>query len=174
MIYNSYGDVTTDSFLGNGNAEVKLDLATLSQEVSPGKKYNLTEELGGDFSYLADIENNLCIDVFSHTCSPVGCIEDIAYSVLYGREPEVALRTFSALFMVLCIDFEEIFDRYVNKNVLNLFRRKNGYKEGTYNRTWNGKDDNDVLVEVAATMDRDSENYFDELYAKLEEIYNKS
>ena len=59
MIYNSYGDLTTHSFLRNRNAELKLDLATLSQEVSTGKKSNLTEELGGDFTYLADIENNL-------------------------------------------------------------------------------------------------------------------
>jgi flagellar hook-associated protein 3 FlgL len=59
MIYNSYGDLTTHSFLRNRNAELKLDLATLSKEVSTGKKANLTEELGGDFSYLADIENNL-------------------------------------------------------------------------------------------------------------------
>lgn len=59
MIYNSYGDLTTHSFLRNRNAELKLDLATLSQEVSTGKKSNLTAELGGDFSYLADIENNL-------------------------------------------------------------------------------------------------------------------
>jgi flagellar hook-associated protein 3 FlgL len=59
MIYKSYGDLTTHSFLRNRNAELKLDLATLSQEVSTGKKSNLTEELGGDFSFLADIENNL-------------------------------------------------------------------------------------------------------------------
>ncbi|WP_083096736.1 flagellin [Pseudophaeobacter leonis] len=59
MIYKSYGDLTTHSFLRNRNAELKLNLATLSQEVSTGKKANLTEELGGDFSFLADIENNL-------------------------------------------------------------------------------------------------------------------
>jgi flagellar hook-associated protein 3 FlgL len=59
MIYNSYGDLTTHAFLRNRNAELKLDLATLSEEVSTGKKSNLTEELGGDFTYLADIENNL-------------------------------------------------------------------------------------------------------------------
>lgn len=59
MIYKSYGDLTTHSFLRNRNAELQLDLATLSEEVSTGKKSNLTEELGGDFSYLADIENNL-------------------------------------------------------------------------------------------------------------------
>lgn len=59
MIYKSYGDLTTHSFLRNRNAELKLDLATLSREVSTGKKTNLTAELGGDFSYLADIENNL-------------------------------------------------------------------------------------------------------------------
>lgn len=59
MIYNSYGDLTTHAFLRNRNAELQLDLATLSEEVSTGKKSNLTEELGGDFTYLADIENNL-------------------------------------------------------------------------------------------------------------------
>ncbi|MGR3621179.1 flagellin [Pseudophaeobacter sp.] len=59
MIYTSYGDLTTHSYLRNRNAELNMDLATLSEEVSTGKKSNLTAELGGDFSYLADIESSL-------------------------------------------------------------------------------------------------------------------
>ncbi|MEP1329293.1 flagellin [Pseudophaeobacter sp.] len=59
MIYKSYGDLTSHSYLRNRNAELKVDIATLSEELATGKKSDLVSELGGDFSYLADIENNL-------------------------------------------------------------------------------------------------------------------
>lgn len=59
MIYKSYGDLTTHSYLRNRNAELNMELARVSEEVSTGKKSDLTAELGGNFSFLADIENNL-------------------------------------------------------------------------------------------------------------------
>lgn len=59
MIYKSYGDLTSHSYLRNRNAELNMELARVSEEVSTGKKSDLTAELGGNFSFLADIENNL-------------------------------------------------------------------------------------------------------------------
>lgn len=38
--------------------------------------------------------------------------------------------------------FLDVYRMYVGKNVLNLFRQHNGYKEGTYIKTWHGLEDN--------------------------------
>lgn len=59
MIYKSYGDLTMHSYLRNRNAELNTELARVSEEVSTGKKSDLTAELGGNFSFISDIENNL-------------------------------------------------------------------------------------------------------------------
>lgn len=48
---------------------------------------------------------------------------------------------------------DDVFNTYVGKNVLNMFRQANGYKEGTYIKDWFGQEDNQVmsrlLVELA-------------------------
>lgn len=45
----------------------------------------------------------------------------------------------------LGLSWSELYTTYVAKNVLNLFRQANGYKDGTYIKMWNGKEDNEVL-----------------------------
>ena len=57
---------------------------------------------------------------------------------------------------------------YIGKNCLNKFRQDHGYKEGTYIKTWNGSEDNVIMVSVLENMENVS---FDELYSKLEENY---
>lgn len=59
MIINSYGDMAQHMFLRSRNAELKENVSTLSEEFATGKTSNITERLGGDFTYLADIENTL-------------------------------------------------------------------------------------------------------------------
>lgn len=59
---------------------------------------------------------------------------------------------------------------YIGKNCLNQFRQDNGYKEGTYKKIWNGKEDNLVMSDLIKNMQDVS---FDELYKKLELEYNK-
>ncbi|MFW8633947.1 flagellin [Cribrihabitans pelagius] len=59
MIINSYGDMAQHLFLRSRNAELKENVSTLSEEFATGKTANITERLGGDFTYLADIENTL-------------------------------------------------------------------------------------------------------------------
>ncbi|UWQ32718.1 flagellar biosynthesis protein FlgL [Leisingera sp. M527] len=59
MILNSYGDMAQHLFLRSRNAELQQNITTLSEEFATGKSSNLTERLGGDFTYLADLENSL-------------------------------------------------------------------------------------------------------------------
>ena len=46
------------------------------------------------------------------------------------------------------LDIDTLYKYYVAKNVLNKFRQDHGYKEGTYRKQWNGKEDNVFLGEL--------------------------
>ena len=78
---------------------------------------------------------------------------------------------FGALLSDCEMDWDELYRQYVGKNVLNFFRQNNGYKEGTYLKTWAGREDNEHLVEVLAELDSTSNHFRDTLYIKLEERY---
>ena len=43
----------------------------------------------------------------------------------------------------------DLYHSYLIKNSLNIFRQENGYKDGTYIKDWNGREDNEVLYDIA-------------------------
>ncbi len=43
------------------------------------------------------------------------------------------------------LNLTDLYRLYVGKNILNQFRQDNGYKEGTYVKVWDGKEDNVVM-----------------------------
>jgi len=59
---------------------------------------------------------------------------------------------FSQLMVRFGLTWDELYTTYVAKNVLNLFRQANGYKEGTYIKDWNGLEDNVVLANLMASF----------------------
>lgn len=71
------------------------------------------------------------------------------------------------------MDFNELYIRYVGKNVLNFFRQDHGYQDGSYVKNWGGKEDNEHLVEVAAQLDSSHPEFKDHLYAALESLYTQ-
>ncbi|CAI8188932.1 MAG: Uncharacterised protein [Glaciecola sp. HTCC2999] len=62
---------------------------------------------------------------------------------------------------------DTLFEQYVGKNILNFFRQDHGYKTGTYIKEWNGREDNEHLVEVLAELDSTLDNYADAVYEQL-------
>jgi dimeric dUTPase (all-alpha-NTP-PPase superfamily) len=86
-----------------------------------------------------------------------------------------AKRTNLALFDALLADcgmsWLELFKQYIGKNVLNMFRQDHGYKSGSYIKIWNGREDNEHLVEVLETVKLGSRNVRDELYQALKARY---
>ena len=67
------------------------------------------------------------------------------------------------------LNIDILYKYYVAKNVLNKFRQDNGYKEGTYKKNWNGKEDNVVLGEIL----EDKPMGIDALYLVLQEAYQQ-
>lgn len=83
----------------------------------------------------------------------------------------VELGLFAEIMSRCELDWPELYKQYVSKNVLNFFRQDHGYQEGTYRKIWNGREDNEVLVEVMATLDAEDPSFKDSLYALLEAAY---
>ena len=67
--------------------------------------------------------------------------------------------------------FEDLYRNYVGKNVLNVFRQDHGYKDGGYQKQWNGREDNAHLTEITAALDADSGSFRDDIYGALAERY---
>ena len=83
----------------------------------------------------------------------------------------VELGLFAEIMSGCELDWPELYKQYVSKNVLNFFRQDHGYQEGTYRKIWNGREDNEVLVEVMATLDAEDPSFKDSLHALLEATY---
>jgi len=66
------------------------------------------------------------------------------------------------------LNLDSLYKLYVGKNILNQFRQDHGYKEGTYIKIWNGKEDNVTMQNI---LDENDEITPELLYEKLEEAY---
>ncbi|MBK8103428.1 MAG: dUTP diphosphatase [Cellvibrionales bacterium] len=71
------------------------------------------------------------------------------------------------------LGFDALYRGYVGKNVLNFFRQDNGYKDGSYIKNWAGREDNEHLVDLMASLDAGSQNFKDDLYAGLSQRYRE-
>lgn len=78
----------------------------------------------------------------------------------------------AGLMQHLDMDLNELYKRYVGKNVLNVFRQDNGYKTGEYEKNWEGREDNEWLEEILKSLDVNSDTYRDDVYASLERQYS--
>ncbi|MDY6983770.1 MAG: dUTP diphosphatase [Pseudomonadota bacterium] len=83
----------------------------------------------------------------------------------------ISLPLFEALLNDCDMDWKELYCQYVGKNVLNFFRQDNGYKQGTYRKLWGGREDNEHLVEIMATLDSEDAKFQHTLYASLKDRY---
>ena len=72
------------------------------------------------------------------------------------------------------LNFESLYRSYIGKNVLNFFRQDNGYQDGTYLKDWQGKEDNEHLVELMAELDSSEKNFSDLVYKSLDQRYRET
>ena len=88
----------------------------------------------------------------------------------YNEIPRFA--TLKIIFKKLDMSNEDVYIAYITKNCLNKFRQDNGYKDGSYIKNWNGKEDNIVAFEIANEWGADEE-LFEQLYLGLETYYKE-
>ena len=106
--------------------------------------------------------------------SPVGlgvreATEALALHALqtYGFSPS----RFWELLHAAEMDFDSLYTAYVGKNVLNFFRQDHGYQNGSYQKQWQGREDNEHLVEVVAALDSGSADFAEQVYSGLAARY---
>lgn len=82
-------------------------------------------------------------------------------------------RVHGSAFVRLMDDFDlswnQLYDIYVAKNVLNVFRQDHGYKAGTYIKDWRGAEDNVRLEQIMMLHPKATP---DQLYGLLEQGYS--
>ena len=86
-------------------------------------------------------------------------------------EKSFNIEYFGRLMAAVELDFETLYTDYVSKNILNIFRQDHGYKEGTYQKIWQGREDNEHLIDIIAMLDVDADNFQDQLYYQLAARY---
>jgi hypothetical protein len=66
------------------------------------------------------------------------------------------------------LNLNALYQLYVGKNILNKFRQDHGYKDGSYIKIWNGKEDN---VAMQGILDKDENITPTGLYEALKKAY---
>jgi dimeric dUTPase (all-alpha-NTP-PPase superfamily) len=100
----------------------------------------------------------------------INIVEDIIHKAT--SRGDITYKAIIAEYFILAhncgIGIEGLYDLYIAKNILNKFRQDNGYKEGSYIKNWQGKEDNDIMLELLKI-----EKDMNKLYKLLEKEYSK-
>lgn len=132
--------------------------------------FGLSMRIGADRNYVA-----AATAIVEEWLAPVasagflGDVERLAGAALAEQRFHVAV--VPTLLNDLGRNFDDLYCAYVGKNVLNFFRQDHGYRDGTYVKTWLGREDNEHLVEIVAALDPDETAFRDRLYAALASRY---
>jgi hypothetical protein len=143
--------------------QVKLELVDiwhfgLSLELQQGTPEQVAEkmqqQLSADTAVAGDFRENL---------------EAFTLNTLASKQFDLV--SFAQMMADVELPFDELYRRYVGKNVLNRFRQDHGYKDGSYQKQWSGREDNEHLAEVAQSLDASAENFSNQLYQALKDRY---
>ncbi len=96
-------------------------------------------------------------------------IESMAQSTIANKSMHFSV--FSNIMQLIEMDFDQLYRMYVGKNVLNFFRQDHGYKDGSYIKVWQGREDNEHLAELLTRLDSDSAEFKNEVYQGLQDRY---
>lgn len=120
---------------------------------------HLIDNIADDFSYTAESKVPL-----------LEAVETFATTTLADRT--FSPSKFKSLMDAAGMSVDDLYVGYVGKNTLNLFRQDYGYKEGTYIKVWDGREDNEHLVEAAEKLDAGALSFREDLYSSLKVRYN--
>lgn len=92
-------------------------------------------------------------------------LEAFAGQVLRNKAFDVP--GFCRLLVGAGVTFADLYRSYVGKNVLNRFRQDHGYQSGTYQKIWQGLEDNEHLVQLLEQLDINSACFQEDVYRAL-------
>lgn len=165
--------IVEDVYGANGYITTPMSLCNLSYIIPMSEDMHCIE-LEHTIRYNNDLTVEEHIIILSSLCSIVGTTYNLHKHVSknYGKLIKDIQACLDYLFMFLEVNFdltaEDIFKKYLIKNTLNRFRKNNGYADGTYNKIWNGTEDNDYIFTLVKDMDVEDQ---DAMYDVMDKAY---
>lgn len=130
------------------------------------------EELAGKISSLPnfDILKEPANDISDRYFEQIATIEKFIKSVFIDESLEEMASLYFEVVLQSGLNLDSLYQLYIGKNILNQFRQDHGYKDGSYIKVWNGKEDNVVMQNLLAANPSITPN---ELYEALKAEYPK-
>jgi hypothetical protein len=123
---------------------------------------------------IEEIAGDIVDEWEAHSPTGLGVREATEKLALHSLETKsFSPSRFRDLMLAVGLDFDSLYTAYVGKNVLNFFRQDKGYKEGTYRKDWDGREDNEHLSELVEQLDRRAEDFSEQIYRALERRYGQ-
>jgi dimeric dUTPase (all-alpha-NTP-PPase superfamily) len=129
---------------------------------------DLAEEIFHKEYFQDYLNEHRCRGHFENFYDELVIVEKLLKVIFCREGKDALLKNFLKIAEVADLDFNELYTLYVGKNVLNRFRQDNGYKNGTYRKIWNGKEDNEIMQEILQNSPKISP---ENLYSELKKIY---
>ncbi len=117
-----------------------------------------------EFENFSQDENSKVLDIYKQ----MELVEDVIKTAFCKNDINALVISFLTMSSKLNLKLPELYNLYIGKNILNKFRQEHGYKDGTYIKIWNGKEDNVVMQNILNSNSSITPN---ELYRELEENY---
>jgi hypothetical protein len=124
----------------------------------------LAAQIADDFTLVTPDESDSLSSTHIHAAT-----EALAQHALETKGFSVPL--FHALMRACDLSADALYRHYVGKNVLNFFRQDHGYKDGTYVKEWQGREDNEHLSELLESLDAAAAGFPEAVYEALASRY---
>ncbi|MEY1594092.1 dUTP diphosphatase [Burkholderia sp. Bmkn7] len=155
------------------------DMAQVHLELVDILHFGLSELLQLHGSVIAAASNSITAyedyarvrPVAAEVATRLSLVETFASETLNSRSFD--LRAFGQLAAAFELGEVSLFEKYVGKNILNTFRQDHGYRDGTYQKIWSGREDNEWLAEIASGIPKDASTFSEELYRQLSSKYEE-
>lgn len=122
---------------------------------------------------LALAKASVTFDVREYPLAQMNLLQRLDLLVGLAAAQRTDLALFGALLADCDMRWSDLFRQYLGKNVLNIFRQDHGYKAGTYIKLWQGREDNEHLVEVLEIVDIEAPDVQGLLYEALRSRYQQ-
>jgi len=97
-------------------------------------------------------------------------VESLIKTLFCENSTQKLMQSFIDVAIQSGLNLDTLYRLYVGKNILNQFRQDYGYKDGSYIKVWNEKEDNVIMQNIL----KDSKNITpEELYNELKKAYPK-
>lgn len=115
--------------------------------------------------------DSVTLDGVEHPYSALDLVRKLELLIAISVVRRIELSLFASIMSDCDLDWTELFRQYVGKNVLNMFRQDKGYKQGSYQKMWNGREDNECLVEIIHKLNPAAADFKEAIYRELELAY---